>query len=41
MDWFKFLLNNTWEELRETVVSIYQNKRYLRKWIFIMNLYFC
>ena len=27
MDWFKFLLNNTWEELWETVASIYQNKR--------------
>ena len=23
MDWFKFLLNNTREELRETVASIY------------------
>ena len=30
MDWFKFLLNNTREELRETVASIYQNKRYFR-----------
>ena len=24
MDWFKFLLNNTREELRETIASIYE-----------------
>ena len=30
MDWFKFLLNNIREELRDTVASIYKNKRYLR-----------
>ena len=30
MDWFKFLLNNTREELRETAASIYQNKKYFR-----------